>query len=933
MARHEVRASLPRRATGMTELLHFLRSSVRGRLACLVLAITLPAMSLVTLLVVQAYRNEREAVSQHLLATARSLAAVVDSEVAESEWLLRGLASARSLETGDLRDFEKRLRSLELGPDRWLVLEDASGQQLVNTRLAPGARLHRVDWDGEFRAAMARGETHVSNLIFGGENERPLLFVAVPVLRDGQVRYTLRSVMLPSALAGALNVERQAPRVMVSVLDRAGKIVVRHPDAQRFVGRSAAPDLSEAARTHVEGTQPSVLLDGVKVQAALSRASRSGWCVVLGAPYAALYASARELLMMGLAVSGVLMAVAIFMALWIGRAVVRGVDSLVAETDALGRSAGTEAKSSGLQETDYVAAAMRKSAERLAQRERDNAGLTAALKGELKKLKRAEEANRQLAAIVESSDDAIIAKDLAGTVTSWNGGAERMFGFTAAEIVGQPIFKLLPPDRQVEEQSILARIQRGERVAHFETFRRRKDGTQIAISLSVSPVLDSDGRVVGASKIARDISQRKRAEAQQHALFELVAAVNRAVALPDIYEAALTAMVRCQNADRAAILLCDADGVMRFRAVKGLSEEYCRAVEGHSPWKAGDSVPQLLWIDDVGRATVAAGLRQAIEREGIRALAFVPLTYQGRLLGKFMVYYNAPHAFAAAELRPVQAIASQVVFAIERQRSAQALEALVDERTASLRQAVAQMEEFSYSVSHDLRAPTRAMSGYAEAILVDHGAQLDDVGRDLLKRIMRSSRRMDQLIQDLLTYSRISRREIELTRVSLDKLVREVTQQYPELRAEHADIAVEGVLPDVIGHEPSLTQVFSNLLTNAVKFVAPGVRPRVRVRQRMTDGRVRVVVEDNGIGVKPEVQSRLFRMFERVHPDQHYEGTGIGLAIVRKAIERMNGTVGLESDGVTGARFWFELPAAESEVAPVQGETQSATAERSEARG
>jgi signal transduction histidine kinase len=220
------------------------------------------------------------------------------------------------------------------------------------------------------------------------------------------------------------------------------------------------------------------------------------------------------------------------------------------------------------------------------------------------------------------------------------------------------------------------------------------------------------------------------------------------------------------------------------------------------------------------------------------------------------------------------------------------------------------MEEFSYSVSHDLRAPTRAMCGYAEAILEDHAPQLDAVGRDLLTRIMRNSRRMDRLIQDLLTYSRISRREISLEPVSLDKLVREVVQQYPDLRPEHADIEVEGPLPDVIAHEPSLMQVISNLLTNAVKFVSPKARPRVRVGFELTATQARLWFRDNGIGIKPEVQSRLFRMFERVHPEKHYEGTGIGLAIVRKAVERMNGSVGVESDGVTGSRFWFELPIA-----------------------
>ncbi len=905
------------------ELLRFLRSSVRGRLACLVLAITLPALLLVLLLVVQAYRNERESVSRHLLSTARALATAVDHQMGESEWLLKGLAAARELETGDIATFTRRVRSIDVGTDSWIVLTDATGQQLVNTRVPDGAELPRQSFDGEFRAALERGEPYVSNVITGAAAQRPVVFIAVPVTVEGQLRYTLCLVMLPSVFSEALRVQRFSPGVVVAVVDRTGTIAARHPNGERFIGDKAVPDIVLATASRGEGIQRSTTLEGDAVLAVHSRAERTGWHVAMGAPYSALYASARELLFMGLAASGLLMSVAIFMTVWIARAVVRGVDSLVANIYALGRGDAMGIRSSGLEETDYVAEAMRKSAERLGERERDNAKLTAALQLELAKQKHSEEASRRLAAIVESSDDAIVGKDITGRVTSWNKGAERIFGYTSEEIVGQPITLLIPVDRQDEEHAIITSIRNGRHVQHFETIRRRKDGSLVPISLTVSPVRDMDGRVVGASKIARDISQRKHTEAQQHALYELVAAVNRAEALPEIHEAALNAMLRCQQVDRAAILLADEGGVMRFKAARGLSDEYCRAVEGHSPWNATDVDPAPLWIDDVAHATLEPALRSALDSEGIRALAFVPLTYQRKLLGKFMLYYDVPHHFTLTELRPVETIASQVAFAIERQRGAEALEALVDERTASLRQAVAQMEEFSYSVSHDLRAPTRAMCGYAEAILEDHAPQLDPVGRDLLTRIMRNSRRMDRLIQDLLTYSRISRREISLEPVSLDKLVREVVQQYPDLRPEHADIEVEGPLPDVIAHEPSLMQVVSNLLTNAVKFVMPKARPHVRVGFELTATQARLWFRDNGIGIKPEVQSRLFRMFERVHPEKHYEGTGIGLAIVRKAVERMNGAVGVESDGVTGSRFWFELPIAT--VVPRTGDADGAS--------
>lgn len=534
---------------------------------------------------------------------------------------------------------------------------------------------------------------------------------------------------------------------------------------------------------------------------------------------------------------------------------------------------------------------------------------TAGISTDITDRARAGESRRHLAAIVESSDDAIISKDLNGVITSWNRGAERIFGYTASEIIGRSVTVLIPPERQDEEPRILGRLRKGERVDHYQTIRRHKDGSEVYVSLCVSPIKDGTGKIVGASKIARDITEQKRAELNQKVLFELACAVNRAADLPQIYEAALTAICRCQNAPRASILFYDAEGVMRFKAWRNISEEYRRAVEGHSPWRREDSDPHPVCIDDVATANLADPLQGVLAHEGIQALAYLPITYERRLLGKFMIYYNTPHHFTPEELQPTQTIINQVAFAIERQKAAENLERMVNERTASLHEAIAQMEEFSYSVSHDLRAPVRAMQCYAEVLMEDYGARLDETAKKYLDRIIGSGARMDRLIQDVLTYSRLSRREVQLQPVHLDKLARELVHQHLDLGPSRAEISVEGQLLSVVGHEPSLTQAISNLLNNAVKFVAPGATPRIRIHTEQRNGDVRLWIEDNGIGIKPEYQHRLFSVFERVHPEKNYEGTGIGLAIVRKAAERMGGKVGVESDGVTGSRFWIQLPA------------------------
>jgi signal transduction histidine kinase len=231
------------------------------------------------------------------------------------------------------------------------------------------------------------------------------------------------------------------------------------------------------------------------------------------------------------------------------------------------------------------------------------------------------------------------------------------------------------------------------------------------------------------------------------------------------------------------------------------------------------------------------------------------------------------------------------------------LEQRVEERTASLTEAIAQLEEFSYTVSHDLRAPLRGLRVYSDALLADYAPSLPEQARYWLQKIATNARMLDQMILDVLTFSRVARTDLKLEKIDLEKFVRQILEQHP---APHAEIQIQS-LPEILGHLPSLTQAFSNLFNNAVKFVTPGVTPKIRIWSERHDGYVRIWVEDNGIGIDPKYQHRLFRMFERVHPHLKYDGTGVGLAIVRKAMERMGGKVGVESDGVHGSKFWLEV--------------------------
>jgi PAS domain S-box-containing protein len=245
----------------------------------------------------------------------------------------------------------------------------------------------------------------------------------------------------------------------------------------------------------------------------------------------------------------------------------------------------------------------------------------------------------------------------------------------------------------------------------------------------------------------------------------------------------------------------------------------------------------------------------------------------------------------------------------EQKLASQRLERIVAERTAQLRDTVQQLETFSYSIVHDMRAPLRSMRSFAHVLREEYGERLDETGLNYLGRIMSSASRLDTLITDVLSYSRVSMNEADLQRVNLDTLVRDLVDQYPQFQEAAACIHVRRPLPVVLGNSALLTQVLSNLLGNALKFVPAGREPSITVRAEPVNGgnRVRVWVEDNGIGIPPEQQQKIFALFQRLHRSDEFAGTGVGLAIVKKAIERMGGTVGVESDKGVGSRFWFEL--------------------------
>jgi PAS domain S-box-containing protein len=221
------------------------------------------------------------------------------------------------------------------------------------------------------------------------------------------------------------------------------------------------------------------------------------------------------------------------------------------------------------------------------------------------------------------------------------------------------------------------------------------------------------------------------------------------------------------------------------------------------------------------------------------------------------------------------------------------------------------LEAFSYSVSHDLRAPLRAMQGFAKVLLEDYGSVLDQMGKECAMRIVSAAERMDCLVQDLLVFSRLGHTKLDLMPVRLHESVLETLGNLEyEIKTKKASIEVREPMPTVLAHPTTLTQVLQNLIGNGLKFIPPEREPRIKVWSEVNDGHVTVWVEDNGIGIPAENQDRIFKVFERLHGADEYPGTGLGLAIVKKGAERMNGSVGVESTVGTGSRFHIRLPLA-----------------------
>jgi PAS domain S-box-containing protein len=545
--------------------------------------------------------------------------------------------------------------------------------------------------------------------------------------------------------------------------------------------------------------------------------------------------------------------------------------------------------------------------------------------------KRLETVGLHFAAIVEGSDDAIIAKDLNGVITSWNQGAERLFGYTSDEAIGKPVSILAPPERLDEMPAILARIRRGERVDHFETQRRHKNGEVVDISLTVSPVRNSAGEIIGASKIARDITGRKQAERERAILLSRERDARRTAELLNQVGPRLAVQLDSEKLIQEVIDLTAALVGAEFGAFfqnvvneKGESSMLC-TLAGGRPESFAALLAQLhadvfdpalqgqgiLRYDDV---TLDPRFRRTAKGDfpARSYLAARVVSRSGEVLGDLGLGHSLPGKFAESHEAILRGIASQAAIAIDNARlfeEAQWAQTELKRSNQELRRANQDLETFAYSASHDLNEPLRTIGISAELIGRECGQKIPAAAAALLARILTSTNHMNALIRDLREYTQTWKvADGPPPAVDSISILASVLETLRGPIDEAGALITHAPLPVVSMHERQLAQLFQNLISNAVKYRGKEV-VRVHVSAQERDGWCVFSVADNGLGIDPRFADQIFGVFKRLHDRERYPGSGIGLAICQRIVEQYGGSIWLDKSVLgEGSTFSFSVP-------------------------
>jgi PAS domain S-box-containing protein len=544
--------------------------------------------------------------------------------------------------------------------------------------------------------------------------------------------------------------------------------------------------------------------------------------------------------------------------------------------------------------------------------------------------KKLESASQHLAAIVQDSNDAVIGKDLDGNITTWNQGAERIFGYLASEIIGEPGSILTAPDRLDEIPELLAKIRRGERVEHYEARRRRKDGQIIDVALTLSAVRNPDGQIIGVSKIARDITDRKRAEDERATILareqvlnqvgpRLAAQLDSRKLVQEVTDIA-TALVGAEFGTFFHNVVDEKGKSYMLYAISGVpAEKFAsfpmpRATGVFAPTFRGDGPVRS---DDItqdpryGKNPPHHGMPEG--HLPVRSYLALPvIARSGEVLGGLFFGHSERSRFTEAHEAIVNGIAAQASIAMDNARLFQEAERAQGElkRTNDeLRRVNQDLEVFAYSASHDLQEPLRTISLSAQIIERDLGQRLEGEDATFLSSIISASQRMSALLTDLLAYTKATQYEQTPAQpVDPAKVLAGVLETLRAVLEKTNGTVRAGELPWVAMHETRLAQLLQNLVSNALKYRGEAA-PCIRISAEERDGWVVFSVEDNGIGIEPQYAEKIFGLFQRLHGRDTYDGSGIGLAICQRVVEQYGGRIWLErSVPGQGSTFCFSLP-------------------------
>jgi len=520
-----------------------------------------------------------------------------------------------------------------------------------------------------------------------------------------------------------------------------------------------------------------------------------------------------------------------------------------------------------------------------------------------------------LAAIIESSEDAIVSKTLDGIITSWNKSAAKMFGYSEDEIVGKSIIIVIPENRRQEEDLILGRIRQGKKVEHYETYRRRKDGTEIAVSLTISPIKNQAGQVIGASKIARDISKQKTSEESLQRYADNLETVNSVGKM--VSERLDVQEILQQVTDVTTEATGAAFGAFFYNKLDENGESYTLFTLSGAPREAFEKfgMPRntavfrptfsgegTVRVDDItkdpryGRNQPHFGMPKG-HLPVVSYLAVPVISKAGVVIGGLFYGHPEPGRFNIHHEGLVESVATQAAIALENAR-------LYDE----IKKLNAKKDDFIGLASHELKTPVTSLSGYLQ--IINRRLPADDVNKPFIEKALAQINKLSGLISDLLDVSKIETGQLPLSFTGFDLLhlakeVIEVMQYSTKTHRLTLDSNINKLL--VTADRQRIEQVIINLLSNAIKY-SPGA-DQVNVTISVADNKALVAVQDFGLGITRDQQERIFTRFYRVEDmAAHISGLGIGLFISKEIISRHQGRLWVESEPGKGSVFFFEIP-------------------------